>query len=75
MARRVDALSLTPDGEPPTRSARWCPTCRRWLERSGRRCAKCGTAVVRPARRVRHQKGELRPGVIAEFEDPRDGTA
>jgi hypothetical protein len=65
---------LTPESDPPSRSARWCPTCRLWLtELCGRRrCRFCGAAVVRPAFRSKTKAGELRPGVVAEFADPRD---
>lgn len=70
----VDTLSLTPDSEPPTRSARWCPSCCRWMtELRGRLRCVCGAAVVRPGYQSRHREpGELRPGVVAEFADPRD---
>lgn len=67
---------LTPIGEPPTRTARWCPRCQAWVEGHGRRrCATCAAALIRP--RVRHAatrstRDELRPGVYAEFDDPRD---
>jgi len=70
-----DGMDLTPEGDPPTRTARWCPSCRMWVEYlSGRRRCFCGAAVLRPAYRSRRprERGELRPGVVAEFEDPRD---
>jgi hypothetical protein len=38
----------------------------------GRRRCVCGAAVVRQTRHERPVPGELRPGVIAEFDDPRD---
>jgi hypothetical protein len=65
---------LTPDSDPPSRSARWCPACRGWLLTQGRRrCPTCHTAVVRPMKIPPKPKpGELRPGIIAEFADPRD---
>lgn len=70
----MDLDSLTPEGEPPTRGARWCPSCRMWVTQlNGRLRCFCGAAVVRPGYRPRHREpGELRPGVVAEFEDPRD---
>jgi hypothetical protein len=72
---KVDALVLTPDGEPPSRGARWCPSCHVWIESAelrGRRRCWCGTAVVRPAFVSKLKAGELRPGIVAEFADPRD---
>ena len=74
MKQRADGrLNLLPDGLPPTRWARWCPRCCVWKSTCGsRRCLECGCAVVRPARYERRRAGELRPGVVAEFEDPRD---
>lgn len=67
-------MDLNPEGEPPSRSARWCPSCRVWIvfQCGRRRCAACGTAVVRPAKPEKLKPGELRPGIIAEFDDPRD---
>ncbi len=67
-------MDLTPIGEPPSRGARWCPSCRCWYGFIGgrRRCGFCGTAVVRPTKPERSVPGELRPGVVAEFDDPRD---
>lgn len=67
-------MDLNPVGEPPSRSARWCPACQRWIvfQFGRRRCASCGTAVVRPAKAEQPRPGELRPGVVAEFADPRD---
>jgi hypothetical protein len=69
-----DAMDLTPEGEPPTVWARWCPSCRLWVTHiNGRRRCWCGAAVVRLGYRPRHREpGELRPGVVAEFDDPRD---
>lgn len=67
--------SLTPDGHPPCPSARWCPSCCRWMLRAeirGRRRCRCGAAVVRQTRGERSLPGELRPGIVAEFADPRD---
>jgi hypothetical protein len=67
--------SLTPEGKPPNGSARWCPDCCRWIDRielRGRRRCVCGAAVVRQTRGERSLTNELRPGVVAEFEDPRD---
>jgi hypothetical protein len=71
---KVDTLELTPDSDPPTRHARWCPACREWVTHCrGRLRCWCGTAVVRPAWQPRHREpGVLRPGVVAEFADPRD---
>jgi hypothetical protein len=71
---KPDTLDLTPDGEPPTRSHRWCPSCRMWVTHlNGSRRCWCGAAVVRQGFRSRHREpGELRPGVVAEFTDPRD---
>lgn len=70
---KVDTLELTPEGTPPSRFARWCPSCRCWLEHTGcRRCFYCGAAVVRQPKIVKLKAGELRPGVVAEFADPRD---
>lgn len=65
---------LTPIGDPPTRSARWCPKCHCWVvfQFGRRRCQACGTAVVRPVKAEKPKLGELRPGIIAEFADPRD---
>lgn len=64
---------LTPDGDPPSRGARWCPSCREWrTELRGRRRCLCGTAVVRQPFQSKPKAGELRPGVVAEFADPRD---
>ena len=68
-------LTLTPIGLPPNRSARWCPSCCAWIERGvlrGRRRCGCGAAVVRQGLRTKAQPNELRPGVVAEFTDPRD---
>ncbi len=68
--------SLTPDGNPPDKSARWCPVCCQWIDRQeirGRRRCPCGAAVVRQTRGERSLPGELRPGVLPEFIDPRDG--
>jgi hypothetical protein len=72
-------MDLNPVGEPPSYSARWCPSCQRWFDRSagfgriGRRCPLCFTALVRQIRDTyRPRPGELRPGVVAEFADPRD---
>jgi len=65
-------MDLTPIGEPPSRSARWCPRCQVWKPHCGNRRCACGTAVVRPARVERSRPGELRPGVVGEFADPRD---
>jgi hypothetical protein len=69
-------VSLTPIGDPPSRHARWCPACQLWLEHTRSRRCVCGAAVVRqPYRaRVRPQAGELRPGIVGEFEDPRDAA-
>jgi hypothetical protein len=67
--------SLTPISDPPDRSARWCPACGIWITnlRGRRRCRLCHTAVVRPmVHPLRPRPFELRPGVIAEFADPRD---
>jgi hypothetical protein len=64
---------LTPDGNPPSRFARWCPACRSWYTHTGsRRCGVCGTALVRQAKIEKPKPGELRPGIVAEFADPRD---
>lgn len=68
-------MDLTPVGEPPSRSARWCPRCQVWdtQARGRRRCVLCGAALIRPMVRERKPKPwELRPGVVAEFSDPRD---
>ncbi len=66
-------LSLSPIGVPPTSSARWCPRCREWKTHTGaRRCHVCGAAVVRQTRIPKALPNELRPGVDAEFLDPRD---
>ena len=72
-------MDLTPIGEPPFRGSRWCPMCRRWIDACGvRRCPDCHTAVVRPPYLglrelvVKPKPGELRPGIIAQFDDPRD---
>lgn len=72
---KVDAMTLTPTSAPPNASARWCPSCGRWIERQeirGRRRCHCGAAVVRQTFRERSVPGQLRPGIIAEFSDPRD---
>jgi hypothetical protein len=64
---------LAPDGDPPSRGSRWCPRCRCWYEHLRRRRCGCGAALVRPmARQPKPRPGELRPGVVAEFNDPRD---
>lgn len=67
-------LTLTPDGIPPTRFARWCPGCCCWYTHTGRtRCTVCRAALVRQRSRPdRPMAGELRPGVVAEFADVRD---
>lgn len=70
-------MDLNPIGEPPSRGARWCPSCQGWLDsrehRGRRRCDRCYTALVRPMKIPPKPKaGELRPGTIAEFADPRD---
>lgn len=66
-------MDLTPQGEPPSRGARWCPSCAEWVEHlRGRRRCHCGTAVVRQVQVEKPRAGELRPGVVAEFADPRD---
>jgi hypothetical protein len=69
----MKADSLTPVGEPPDRSARWCPSCRAWRARGvlrGRRRCLCGAAVVRQTRPAFHTApGELRPGVVPEWTD------
>jgi hypothetical protein len=66
-------MDLNPVGEPPTRFARWCPYCQQWKTHTGaRRCVDCGTAVIRQTKVEKPKPGELRPGVIAEFDDPRD---
>lgn len=68
-------LTLTPIGDPPNVSARWCPQCCHWIERRqmrGRRRCLCGAAVIRQTRSEKPRPGELRPGIIAEFSDPRD---
>lgn len=62
---------LTPIGDPPDRSARWCPRHQQWTHQRTRRCL-CGAALVRQARVDRSRPGELRPGIVAEFHDPRD---
>jgi hypothetical protein len=65
--------SLTPTSDAPSRSARWCPRCRAWIEAHGkRRCETCGTAVVRQLKAEKSIPGELRPGVAPEFDDERD---
>lgn len=67
--------SLTPVGDPPDHSARWCPSCCAWIDRRilrGRRRCFCGAAVVRQTRGGRSIPGELRPGIAAMFADPRD---
>lgn len=65
-------MTLVPIGDPPSRRARWCPSCAVWIETRRRRC-HCGTAVVRPPFRSKKPRaGELRPGIVAEFADPRD---
>jgi hypothetical protein len=67
--------SLTPASEPPNRSARWCPGCEAWIDRTelrGRRRCACGAAVVRQTRGDRSLPGELRPGVVAMWADPRE---
>lgn len=76
----MSATDLNPIGEPPSRGARWCPRCRGWLEswqhQGRRRCESCGTALVRPmVRQPTPKPGELRPGIVAEFLDPRDREA
>jgi len=64
---------LTPDSDPPSRFSRWCPRCRLWYEHLRRRRCGCGAALVRPMKSPPKPKpGELRPGIIAEFDDPRD---
>lgn len=76
-------MDLIPHSDPPSRFARWCPACLVWLEpiqrRGRRRCGMCGSAVVRQGFQSKPRPGELRPGIIAEFNDPRDhdtfGTA
>jgi len=70
----VSPVNLQPMGDPPDRSARWCPSCGLWITnlRGRRRCGLCHTAVVRPPFRSRPRPGELRPGIVAEFDDPRD---
>lgn len=67
-------MDLTPIGEPPSRSARWCPRCQCWYPYAGgrRRCAVCAAAFVRPTKVEEPRPGELRPGVVAEFADIRD---
>jgi hypothetical protein len=72
----MTTMQLTPDGEPPGRGSRWCPRCQAWIEYAfgRRRCASCGTALIRPMRPRTPKPGELRPGVIAEFDDPRDAA-
>jgi hypothetical protein len=71
-------MDLIPHSGPPSRFARWCPSCLVWLEpmvwRGRRRCPTCGSALVRPSLPVKPRPGELRPGIIAEFNDPRDAT-
>jgi len=68
----VTLEQLTPDSDPPTRGSRWCPRCRLWYELRGRRRCGCGAALVRQPFRTTPKAGELRPGVVAEFADPRD---
>lgn len=69
-------MDLNPIGEPPSRFARWCPSCRAWFTHTGvRRCAVCQTALVRqtkPETIAPPKPWELRPGVVAEFTDRRD---
>jgi hypothetical protein len=67
-------MILTPVGDAPDRSARWCPSCTVWITglRGRRRCGLCGTAVVRQPFQYKLKSGELRPGIVAEFADPRD---
>ncbi len=71
-------MDLIPHSDPPSRCARWCPSCLVWLEneaiRGRRRCGTCGSAVVRQGYKSTPRPGELRPGIIAEFNDPRDQT-
>jgi hypothetical protein len=76
-------MNLTPPTDPPTRSARWCPSCCAWWlavqARGRRRCPVCRAALVRQMPMPTPRPGELRPGIIAQFNDPRDhvtlGTA
>ena len=72
-----DALTLTPVGAPPSRGDRWCPRCTTWIAARGRRrCPTCLAALVRAAPAPpKLRPGELRPGVIEQFRDPRDWPA
>lgn len=69
-------MDLTPLGEPPYRGSRWCPSCCCWWHRHSkrprRRCVICHTALVRSMPLRTPREGELRPGIVAEFRDPRD---
>lgn len=72
-------MDLNPIGEPSSPGDRWCPSCQGWFaswqHQGRRRCECCGTALVRPMKAdppTRPRPFELRPGVIAEFADPRD---
>jgi hypothetical protein len=71
-------MDLNPIGQPPSRGARWCPACQRWFERLagcrtlGSRGPICAYALVRPTKCDAPKPNELRPGVVAEFDDPRD---
>jgi hypothetical protein len=69
-------INLTPSTDPPSRSARWCPSCCVWWlaihARGRRRCPVCRAALVRQMPMPKPRPGELRPGIIAQFNDPRD---
>ncbi len=71
-------MDLTPLTAPPSRGARWCPSCCAWWlavdARGRRRCPVCRAALVREMPTPKPRPGELRPGIIAEFNDPRDHT-
>lgn len=64
---------MEPTCPPPTERTylyRWCPWCVVWVYGHGlRRCRECRTALIRRVRPIKAKRGELRPGVVAEWED------
>ena len=73
-SRRDSRMTLTPDGPPPERWGwGWCPRHAQWVPTSGSRlCNYCRTPLVRLPRPEGSLPGELRPGIVGEFADPRD---